>query len=109
MLDGRVMFHLGEERIEGVAGSCVILPRSGEHGYVVVSEQARLLVVLAPADDGYDNCLGEMSRCANGAEPGPDAEAGQEIERLVATAARHGVEITGPRHDDANVATPPQS
>ena len=105
VLDGRVTFYLGEERVEGMAGSCVILPRGGEHGYVVVSERARLLVVLAPAERGYDDCLQEMSRCAS--EPGPESGTGQEIERLVATAARHGVEITGPRDDDVPGATPP--
>ena len=106
VLDGRVTFHLGEERVEGRAGSCVVLPRGGEHGYVVASERARLLIVLAPAEDGYDDCLRAMNRCASGPEPGPESKTGQEIERLVAMAARHGVEITGPRNDDGNGATP---
>ena len=101
VLEGRVTFHIEGERFAGSAGTCAVLPRGREHGYGIDSDEARLLMVLAPAESGFETCIGEMIRCHDG------AATGQEIERLVATAARHGVEITGPRNDNANGATPP--
>ncbi|MDQ3539355.1 MAG: cupin domain-containing protein, partial [Chloroflexota bacterium] len=110
VLDGRVTFHVASERIEGSPGACVVVPRGSEHGYVIESNHARLLVVLAPAEQGVEEWIGEMSRCGNGRAVGSDsgaeaALAEQDIERLVARAARHGVEITGPRPDGSDEGT----
>jgi quercetin dioxygenase-like cupin family protein len=99
VLEGRVTFHLGDERIEGVTGSSVVLPRGTEHGYVIESETARLLVAVAPAQPGIEQCMAELSRCPSGSATELEPEAGQDIERIVTTAARFGVEITRPRPD----------
>ena len=88
VLEGRVTFHTGGEPLDCPAGTCLLLPRGGEHTFRVVSAEARLLVLAAPAGiEGYYRELG-----------GPDADRGgaPEVERLVATAARYGVAITGP-------------
>lgn len=84
VLDGRLTFFIGEERRAVAAGSCVVLPRRIEHGYVVQSETARLLVALTPA--GMEGYFGE----------GADGHGCAEMERLIASAARYGVTITGP-------------
>ncbi|HEV2129036.1 MAG TPA: cupin domain-containing protein [Thermomicrobiales bacterium] len=96
VLEGRVTFYRAGERIDGREGVCIVLPRGTEHGYVVESNAARLLIVVAPAERDFEACLAEMSRCTD--EPVADLEQGElAIERLISTAAGFGVEITGPR------------
>jgi hypothetical protein len=82
-----------EEPLDAPAGSCLRLPRGGEHTCRVETEEARLLVFLLPAglDGGYRE-LGQLTVDPDGA-PGQGSD---RVERLVATAARYGVEITGP-------------
>ncbi len=64
------------------------LPKGSEHTFSVKSEQARLLVMLVPAGlEGYYQELGV---------PTGQPEEEVSVERQVATAARYGVEITGP-------------
>ena len=88
VLEGRVTFDRDGERLDGPSGTWLFLPRGSEHTFAVESAEARLLVMLAPA--GLERCLGE-----SGQPDDPVAEQ-QGIERLVATAARYGVAITGP-------------
>lgn len=90
-------FFVAGERIDGLTGTCVVLPRGIEHGYVIESDAARLLVVLAPAAPGFEECMAEMSHYTNKPAVGLELETETGIERLVATAARLGIEITGPR------------
>ena len=84
VLEGMLTVHVGEDARRAAAGSCLFLPRGTEHGYVVESAAARLLVVLAPA--GGEGFVGEADWSSGG----------EGVERLVAAAARHGVTITGP-------------
>lgn len=88
VLAGRVTVHAGDAALDAPAGTCVLLPRGGEHSYRVESAEARLLVLVAPA--GLEGYYAELDR--------PDARASgaPAVERLVATAARYGVAITGP-------------
>ena len=62
-----------------------MLQRDIEHGYDVESGETTLLSLFQPA--GLDGCFEELSRGGGVAD----------FERLVTVAARHGVEITGPR------------
>lgn len=90
VLEGRVTFRAGGQSLDCPAGTCLLLPRGGEHTFRVVSAEARLLVLATPA--GIEGCYRELG--------GPDTDRGgaPEVERLVATAARYGVTITGPGH-----------
>jgi quercetin dioxygenase-like cupin family protein len=101
VLQRRVTFYLGRERIKASTGSSVVLPRGTEHGYVIESDAARLLVVLAPAERGLEELLGDMSRCAKHPTVDPEPESAHDIERLISKAARFGVEITRPRPNGA--------
>lgn len=101
VLQGRVTFYLGRERTRASAGSSVVLPRGTEHGYVIESDAARLLVVLAPAERGIEELLDDMSRCADHPSVDPKPGTAQDIERLISQAARFGVEITRPRPNGA--------
>ena len=84
VLAGELTFFVGDDACRAVAGDCLFLPRGTEHAYAVESGEARVLVVLTPA--GLEGAFGELVA-------GP---AGPEVERLITTAARYGVTITGP-------------
>ena len=84
VLGGALTFWVGGEARRVGAGACLLLPRGTEHGYAVETGTARLLIVLAPAGcEGFVTAVGP-----------PTDEAG--LEHLIATAARHGIAITGP-------------
>lgn len=82
--DGELSVLVGDEVRRVAAGECVFLPRGVEHGYLVETDDARLIVVLTPA--GLEGALGEFDV--------GEGEAG--VERLITVAARYGVTITGP-------------
>jgi quercetin dioxygenase-like cupin family protein len=87
LLEGQVRFYLDGAWIERGAGETLVLPRGHEHAHAVMSDAARLLVLLAPAGlEGYYRELGEPA----------GASAYQDAERLVVVAARYGIDITGP-------------
>lgn len=94
VLEGRVTFQIGSERFCGMAGTCAVLQRGTEHRYVVESDEARLLNVLVPA--GLEECLNEMRHILYRSPAEHEPEIGQDGERIVATFARYGVEVTGP-------------
>ena len=94
VLEGRLIIYRAEERVDAPAGACVLLPRGGEHTYRVESEEARLLIFLMPA--GLEGCYRELDWAAETPDGAP-GEGSHRVERLVATAARYGVEITEPR------------
>lgn len=86
VLEGRVTFVSAGEWRPGPPGTCLLLPRGVEHGYRVESDEARLLVLLAPA--GLEGLYDALGRRKDGAAP--------DVERLITAAAGYGVEITGP-------------
>jgi quercetin dioxygenase-like cupin family protein len=83
ILEGHLTFHLNGATIDAPTGSCIILPRTVEHSYRVISDDARLLVIVTPP--GLENFYREVG--TPGSLP---------IEQLISTAARYGVTITGP-------------
>ncbi|HET7037366.1 MAG TPA: cupin domain-containing protein [Thermomicrobiaceae bacterium] len=66
-------------------GESAFLPRGGEHAVAALGEEARLLVAVTPA--GFEGFYRALGRAGNVPLP---------LDRLVALAARHGCEITGP-------------
>ena len=68
--------------VEVPAGAAAFLARGVEHAFRVASARARVLVFLTPA--GFEGFYREINATCS------------EVERLVATAARYGCEITGP-------------
>jgi quercetin dioxygenase-like cupin family protein len=83
VLAGALSVQIGGTWVAARAGAAVFLPRGVEHGFLVATPVARLLVALTPA--GFEGCYREL-----GGATAPT------LERLVATAARYGCEITGP-------------
>jgi quercetin dioxygenase-like cupin family protein len=88
VLEGRVLFETAGNQIPASAGCCVFLPRDSEHSYRIESDEARLLIVVAPA--GLEGYYRELHR------PVAHESAQPEIERVVTLAARFGLTITGP-------------
>lgn len=86
VLQGEVTFHLDGERRPGPAGTCQLFPRGSEHTYALQSEEAKLLVVAAPA--GLEDFFVEQRQSR--------MEAISDIEWLVTTGAKYGLEVTGP-------------
>ncbi len=88
VLDGHVSFHVAGTKLDLRTGMSAVLPRGREHFYCVESERARMLHIFAPA--GLEGYVAEW----------PDSEEPAGVEQLVTTAARYGVEITGPPPGD---------
>ena len=88
VLEGRVTFEREGERFEAGPGMWLYLPRGSQHRFSVESAEARLLVMLAPA--GIEDWLRDLRL------PDTPATDPNTVERLVTTAARYGVAITGP-------------
>ena len=65
-----------------------LLTRESEHSYRIESDEARLLIVVAPA--GLEGYYRELH------QPVAHESAQPEIERVVTLAARFGLTITGP-------------
>jgi quercetin dioxygenase-like cupin family protein len=86
VLDGDVTFCLEGERLPRSAGTSVLLPAGREHGFAVESGEAKILVVVAPA--GLEDFYAALADAVPAGQPA--------VEWLVALAARHGIEITGP-------------
>jgi quercetin dioxygenase-like cupin family protein len=82
VLEGALRVRLAGSWRDVPAGTAIFLPRDVEHAIAVVTARARVLSILTPA--GFEGFYHELGA----AEPG--------VERLIATAARYGCEITGP-------------
>ncbi len=95
VLDGEVTFHIEDVDVVASAGDCVLLPREREHYHTVESQEARLLIVLAPA--GLESYFEETSLGPPHVAGPPDVRRQIYVEWLVTLAARYGIEITGPR------------
>jgi quercetin dioxygenase-like cupin family protein len=85
VLDGLIEISLDGACFRLGAGASIFLPRGSEHAYALHSETARLLLVATPAGvEGFHRDLAD-------ADPGDGY-----VERLIVTAARYGIVITGP-------------
>jgi quercetin dioxygenase-like cupin family protein len=97
VLDGKITFQRGGERIETGAGDTVFMPRGVQHGFAVITETASLLQVFTPG--GLEEAFRSLSQAAPADElpPAPDGPPPPEVvEAMTARFAEYGVEFTGP-------------
>ena len=94
VLEGELTLWVGGETIVASAGSFVYGPRGIPHTFTVSSEQARFLLVVEPG--GFESFLREIGEPAREPTLPPASSTPPDLERLVTTAARYGLEITGP-------------
>jgi quercetin dioxygenase-like cupin family protein len=92
VLDGEVTLFVAGEQIVLGPGQAAFAPRDVPHAYRVESEQARWLVITAPA--GFDAFVREVSEPAP-AEELPPAERPFDPAVLGQAAAKVGIEILG--------------
>ena len=93
VLEGEVIFVVGDERIDAAAGDFLFAPRHIPHAYVVSSERARMLVTASPP--GIEQLFVSLGTPVTGSEPPTDMVMPPMAEMAGLFAAR-GAEIVGP-------------
>jgi quercetin dioxygenase-like cupin family protein len=93
VIDGEVSVFLGDVRIEAGAGAFVFVPRGAVHTWLVRSEQAAMLLTLAPA--GLESWFAEVGIPA---VPGELMARQMDVdpEEMNRSAEAYGVEFLGP-------------
>jgi quercetin dioxygenase-like cupin family protein len=92
--EGELTFWVGGKTIVAPAGSFVYGPRDIPHTFLVSSAEAHFLLVTEPG--GFEDFMREMSQPALTMTPPPPPTEPPDMARIVATAARYGIEILGP-------------
>ena len=94
LIDGELTFWVGGRVIHATAGGFVFGPRDIPHTFTVDSELARFLLVAEPG--GFEKFMRELSQPALTPTPPPPSTEPPDMELLMKTAARYGMEILGP-------------
>ena len=94
VLAGHLDFLIDDERFAVAPGACVRVPKGSEHGFAIESEAAHLLIILTPA--GAEACLADLYGLTDAEATVSGQTSSEAIDRLVTTAARFGIDITGP-------------
>jgi len=95
ILEGEIVFSVGDRTIKGTAGTMVFLPRGVPHSWTAESEQIRILFLLTPA--GGEGWFKEFSVPAPAMTLPPAAEpAYGEVQRMLEAAPRYGLEFVLP-------------
>lgn len=94
VVEGEVAFILNGAWKRVGPGVFVYGPREIPHGFKVVGDaQARILILCTPA--GFENFVLEMAR------PLDEPPAPPDMQKLIAAAARAGIDILGPLPEEA--------
>jgi glyoxylate utilization-related uncharacterized protein len=94
VLEGEVSVFVDGERLDVGPGGFALVPRGVPHGYVVRSEQARMLVTFSPA--GFEDAFVDLGiPVVEGEEP-PAETVLPPVEEVVRAFAPYGCEIVGP-------------
>jgi len=96
VLEGELIFQRGVERIAAGPGSAVHLPRGLQHGFAVLSELARVILLVTPGglEHGFANLAVPTELDIPLPPTGPPSD--EEAEALAAAFADSGVTFVGP-------------
>ena len=94
VLEGELTMWVDGQTIAAPKGSFVYGPRDVPHTFIVTSEEARFVIIAAPA--GFDDFVRTIGEPAQQLVIPPPATEPPDIAALSAIAARHGIEILGP-------------
>ncbi len=95
VLEGEYEFLIGERTIRASAGSVVYGPRNVPHTFKNVgTTPARMIAFVTPA--GFEKFLEEVGEEATDGGSSPPPVGQEEIERLLATAPKYGIEMLPP-------------
>jgi quercetin dioxygenase-like cupin family protein len=93
IIDGQVTILLGEERIEAGPGAFLFVPRGSVHTWLVRSDEAEMLLTLAPA--GLERFFAEVGLPIRPGEGRP-RQIAVDVEEMNRKAEAYGVEFLGP-------------
>jgi quercetin dioxygenase-like cupin family protein len=92
VLDGELQFHVDGRSFTATSGSWVTLAKGSLHYFKNTGlKPARMLIVVTPA--GLEDFFLEIGREAIDGESEPVAPTPEDIQKLVKTAPKYGVEI----------------
>src|SRR5579863_6262958 len=94
VLEGDLTFWVGGKVIRAGAGGFVYGPRGIQHTFLVNSPLSRFLLVTEPGD--FSDFLRAMSQPALTPTPPPTPSEPPDMELIIATAAKYGIEVLGP-------------
>ena len=97
VLEGEVVFNVGDDEFTAVAGAFVFGPRDVVHSLRITSPVARILTIMSPA--GFEKFFDGLSVPALGdglPEPRPP-----DMELLLRLAEAHGCEFVHPDHSES--------
>jgi quercetin dioxygenase-like cupin family protein len=85
VLEGEYLFQLGEEKFQMKQGDMIFLPRNVQHGFVQLTENARVIVSFLPA--------GKIESFFRATDKWQSPPSQEEIKRVI---EEHDMLITGP-------------
>ncbi len=91
VIEGELVAYVGDEVVRVHEGSLVTLPRGVPHRYTIGSEHARYLNLCTPG--GFEGFLRDLSEPVLSMTLPPALDGPPHVGKLVATAARYGIEI----------------
>jgi len=95
VLEGEIVVSVGDQRIQGVPGTMIFLPRGVRHSFTVEADESRMLVLVTPA--GFEAWFREFSVPAPAMTLPPAHEPGYaEVQRMLEAAPRYGLEFVLP-------------
>ena len=95
VLEGELLFHVDGHSFTATSGAWVTLARGSWHSFQNTGSQpARMLIVVTPA--GLENFFLEVGREAIARETEPVAPTSEDIQKLLQTAPKYGIEIRMP-------------
>lgn len=96
VLEGEITFQIGDERRVATPGTFIHMPIGNEHAFKNESDQpAKMLISFAPA--GLEGMFFEVGKPLAEGES-PDEPSPDEINSLLETASRYGIEYNLPSH-----------
>lgn len=95
VLEGEMTFFLADKKVTAQPGAFVLVPRGTPHAFKNEGDSpARMLIQVTPA--GFDVFLREFARPLPSFASAPLPVTPEDIERLLALAPKHGIEILPP-------------
>jgi quercetin dioxygenase-like cupin family protein len=95
LLEGELAFHVDGRDFTAGAGTWITLAKGSLHGFRNTgTATAKMLVVVSPA--GLERMFAEVGVPATDKTAAPPPVTAADIERLVAVAARYGIEMRKP-------------
>jgi len=95
VLEGEIVFWVGDRTIKGTPGTMIFLPRDVRHSFTIESEQYRMLILVTPA--GFEAWFREFGVPALAMTLPPANEpAYGEVQRMLEAAPRYGLEFVLP-------------